>query len=231
MTAMGRESDMLGDAAEVGEPLGDWYVLRVTPRIPSLGVCQPKLVDHAARLRTPDLTRGTSSLPEVGPPMRAEYVIEAVLRRRGFEAWVPCESLWVRQTRYHRARKRVEFRPVVPGHVLVELGPRPNWPRVLDHPMIHGVVGFGGAPARVDCKGMAELRSIERRTQARTYQRFMPTRRVFELGDQVEVLDGPFEGFIVTVVGLTREAAAFEALLFGRVVEGTIPLHKVGKVG
>lgn len=216
--------------AALAEP-GHWYMLRVTSRVPSLGICQPRLVDHAIRPREADVTRGTAAAPKVDTPMRAEFVVEAVLRRRGYDAWVPCESLWIRQTRYHRTRKKAVHRPIIAGFVLVDPGPKSNWPRLMDFPLIRGVVGFGGVPARIDEAGMRRLREIERRSQARTYQRMMPTRRSFEIGDEVEVLEGPFEGNHVRVVGLTAAAAEFEGLLFGRVVTGEISLHKVGKIG
>lgn len=241
MKAMGRESDMRGDAAEVEEVEaceardaadgGAWYALRVAPRASGLGGCQIRPIDREVRRRESDITLGTSSLPEIGTPFRPEFVVEAALLRRGYEAWVPAESLWIRRNRFRGNQKKLVHQPILVGYVLVRLGSEPNWHRVLNFPMVRGVVGFLGVPARIRPKGIAKMRGIERRAQARAYQRLMPTRRTFDVGDEVEVLEGPFEGFIVTIVGLTGVAAKFETMLFGRSASGEIPLGKIGKLG
>ena len=232
---MGKEENrMMMDppgAFDVAEPAldinGAWYLLRVMPRAPSIGLCQPRrMVDRSKRVRVP----AAEGSIEVATPLRGEFVVEAVLRRRGLEAWVPVESFFIRRNRYSKAPKRLIFHPILIGYVLVCLEGAPNWPRVLDFPLITGVVGRCGEPERVDEKGLEQLRAIQRREQAKPDERAMPTHRVYGVGDEVEVLDGAIEGARLKVVGLTRQAAAFESLLFGG-SRGTIPLHKIGKIG
>lgn len=237
MKALGREGEMLNEAEPVkpGDwhvPGGGWYMLRVTSRPPSLGKCRGQRLEPSTRHRELDITRAAGGeSAKTFTPMRGEYVVEMVLRRKGFDAWAPSESYWVQQNRYRRSDKKVFTRPILTGYVLVRLDEHPNWPRVLGFPMIRGVVGFGSAPARVIPGGIAKLRRIEHRSQAKVYQRLMPTHRTFEVGDEVEILDGSLEGMTVRVAGLVGDAAVYELMLFGRLVSGTIPLHKIGSLG
>ena len=238
---MGKEENCMKidpAAFDVAEPLpesaratgGVWYLLRVQPRSPSTGMCQPRrMVDRAKPARLSNVSNVAGAV-DVTTPLRGEFVVEAVLRRRGFEAWVPVESFFIRRNRYSKGKKRLMFHPILIGYVLVRLEGKPNWPRVLDYPMITGVVGVGGAPLRVREQGLEELLAIQRREQARPDERLMPTHRTYDVGDEVEVLDGALDGARLKVVGLTRQAAAFESLLFGG-ARGTIPLHKIGKIG
>ncbi|WP_298618747.1 transcription termination/antitermination NusG family protein [uncultured Zoogloea sp.] len=214
--------------AELPAP-AEWFMLRVDPRRPSLGAC------HARPLRAvprADVTRApVGGIPAIAStPTRAEFVVEAALRRRGLDAWVPVESRFHRHNRYHRGAKKLVVVPILTGYVLARVRRALDWLAVLDCPMVRGVMGFGGVPARLPAAAIGRLREIEDLSQARAYHRLMPTRRAYEVGELVEVLDGPMEGFHVEVLAITSQAARVLFHLFGRETEAILGLDKIGSL-
>lgn len=205
-----------------------WYVLRVDPRRPSVGDCPVRRVDPAERLALAVPVDGRSA-PKLRQPLRAEFVVEQVLQRRGLKAWVPLGSAFNRANRYHRRARALVLQPILTGYVLVEL-PQPAalWDLVLDCPMVRGVMGFGGVPARVPEAGLERLRAIERTAQARAHHRLMPTGRVFEVGEMVEVLEGPLVGQVARVLAIEGEVARVLCELFGGPLDATIGLDRIG---
>ena len=222
-----------------------WYALRVVARRPSIGVCHR--LGALARLRDAQSTTALAGrLPESpGPagspgapavpeqpvlPLRAEYVVEAVLARRGIEAWVPVESVWARANRYHRKAKQLVLHPMLTGYVLVRMAPGARWEPVLACPLVAGVVGRQGLPMALPDAAVARLREAQWHRQAEAQQRLMPTRRVYQVGEDVEVLDGPLEGTVMRVVAITGDLAKVVGPLFGGEVEAEIGLDRIGAV-
>ena len=130
---------------------------------------------------------------------------------------------------FHKAL-RARLRRGVPLGLLARLRLTLDWLAVLDCPMVRGVMGFGGVPARLPEAVIERLREIEDRSQARAHHRLMPTGRTFEVGELVEVLDGPLDGFHVEVLGITAEAARVLVRILGRESEATIGLDKIGSL-
>lgn len=204
-----------------------WYALRVDPRHPSVAGPAPRR--REPRLPEPVAVDGRSAVAE-REPLRAEFVVEAALRRRGVGAWVPVEVLWNQANRYRRWAKVLVRRPLLTGYVLVEIGRVAEWGAVFACPMVRGVVGFNGVAARLPEAGIARLRDIEAGVRARAHHRLMPTGRVFEAGEVVEVLDGPMEGRRVEVIAIEGEAARVFCEFFGGVFGVKIGLDRLGAV-
>ncbi|WP_299133541.1 transcription termination/antitermination NusG family protein [uncultured Amaricoccus sp.] len=204
-----------------------WYALRVDPRHPSVGGGVARR--RVPRLPTPVPVDGRSAVETREPP-RAEFVVEAVLGRRGIEAWVPVESRFNRANRYQRTAKVLAVRPVLAGYVFVVLDRPAQWDVALACPMVRGVMGFGGVPARLPEAGIARLREIEAVAQARAHHRLMPTGRAFEVGEVVELIDGPMEGRRVEVIGIEGDRARVFCEFFGGVFDVTIGLDRLGAV-
>jgi transcription antitermination factor NusG len=58
----------------------------------------------------------------------------------------------------------------------------------------------------------------------------MPTNRAFEVGDQVEVLNGPFESMTLRVYEITAGHARGLVHIFGRETEVKIAVGSLGAV-
>ncbi|OQC19053.1 MAG: transcription antitermination protein NusG [Planctomycetes bacterium ADurb.Bin069] len=208
-----------------------WYALRVVARRPSIGMCH-RLGALAGPVRVPAVdAAGARSVPEAPVmPLRAEYVVEAVLGRRGIEAWVPVESVWARANRYHRRARQLVLHPMLTGYVLVRMAPGARWEPVLACPLVAGVVGTHGVPMALPDAAVARLREAQCHLQADAQSRLMPTRRVYRVGDDVEVLDGPLEGTVMRVVAIAGDLARVVGPLFGGEVEAEIAVDRIGAV-
>lgn len=215
------------------DPLGAvgprWYALRVVARRPSLGLCHrlgalAERPPEGPRPTGRDVSRSGAAgagLPRAGTagsgalplaeapvlPLRAEYVVEAVLARRGIEAWVPVESVFARANRYHRRARQLVLHPMLTGYVLVRMAPGARWEPVLACPLVAGVVGVAGVPMALPDRAVAHLRQEQAQRQAAAQERLMPTRRVYGIGAEVEVLDGPLEGRVMRVVAIAGDLA------------------------
>lgn len=213
-----------------------WYALRVSARRPSIGAARRLgLVAHGPQPVVPPAgaaggERGARQAEVPHLPLRAEYVVEALLARRGIEAWVPVESVYARANRYHRRARRLVVHPMLTGYVLVRMLPGGPWARVLSVPLVVGVVGIGGLPLAMPDAAIARMREAEAGAQADEQQRLMPTRRVYAVGDPVEVLDGPLAGQVMRVVGIEGDLARVVGPLFGGEVEAAIAVDRIGAV-
>jgi transcription antitermination factor NusG len=139
---------------------------------------------------------------------QAEFACAHLLRARGLAAWAPWETKWIRANRYRKGAKREVRRPLLPGYVLARLGDWEAeacaWQRALGVVGVQGVVGALGRPLALREAAVADLRALCERRRAAERQRAMPTNRVFDVGDVVEVLEGPLEGVVVTVLEISR---------------------------
>lgn len=211
-----------------------WFALRVEARRPSITNAQLSLVRRSAR--PPVLANGSSGSPDVHYPVRAEFVVQDILLRAGIAAWVPVGSKWVRANKYRPHQKVAVYQPILPGYVLAALPPDGrgtdgapvDWFRVLRCPLVRGVMGFGGAPAAIPRQGMDQLREVESEERVKTVQRLMPTGRTFEVGQEVEVLEGPLTWARGKVIEITEHEAKVIFKLFGADRAVSVPLPSLG---
>ena len=218
------EAGMKMEAIVAEETSLAWYALRVEARHVSVGDCpRRKLQPVAPR---PIVVDGKSAVEPTTPWLRGEFVVEAAMRRRGVEAWVPVESVFNRANRFHHKAKKLVYRPILPGLVFVGFSAPPNWLAVLDCPMVRGVFGCDGRPSALRQKDLDQMRKIESGEQAAAVERFMPTNRVFTVGQEVEVLEGSLEGERITVL----EMDGLQARFLHRGFRMSIGLEKIGAV-
>ena len=124
------------------------------------------------------------------PPMK-EFVAEEVLNRRGHDAFVPVEWKWRRGPPPRRIRQRVKC-PMLVRYVFVGFGARPPWYDLSKSPVIQGVVGLDGAPARIAQESIDYLRRLSG-THVPHMRSYNP-RRSFSPGDEAQITGGPFAG-------------------------------------
>lgn len=161
---------------------------------------------------------------------QAEFVTAHLLRRRGVVAWAPCLTKWVQADRHRRLVKQAVRRPLLVGYAFVKLDGPALWERVFSLAAVLGVVSLSGRPWPIRACDIARVRHASSRLRAREAQRGMPTNRAFEAGDEVEVLEGPFDGFTVRVAAIEDGQARALLKLFGVEREVLIPVAQLGAV-
>lgn len=161
---------------------------------------------------------------------QAEFVTAHLLRRRGVVAWAPCLTKWVQGNRYQPQFKRAVRRPLLVGYAFVKVDRAVLWERVFSVAAVLGVVSLSGRPWPIRACDIARVRHASSRLRARERDRLMPTNRGFEVGDEVEVLDGPLDGFRVRVMAIEDGKAKALLQIFGRESEALIPLAQLGAV-
>lgn len=131
---------------------------------------------------------------------QAEFVVAHLLRRRGVVAWAPCLTKWVQHNRYSRAAKKAVRRPLLPGYVFVKVALLRAWQVIRGVAGVLGMVCLEGRPWPLRPADIARVRRASSRLRARERDRAMPTNRGFDIGDVVEVLEGPLEALRLRVV-------------------------------
>lgn len=194
-----------------------WYCLKVAPGALTV------------RHLTVERARGTGRIVPLGFP------VEAILRRRGLEPFIPVESIFIRRDRYHLGAKKRVKRALLPGMVFLNLSAPVNWLDVLSTPMVSGVFGLNGKPYafREDedgrCPDIDRLISISEDLRMPEYYSPMPTRRTYDVGDTVVDLTGVFEGAF-KVIEIEGSYAKILAPLFGELREVTTQASHLAKV-
>lgn len=201
----------------------------VPPRRPSLATrCEvwgspldPCLPPHP---REPGLWYALRIAPQ------AEFVTAYLLRRRQVVAWAPCLTKWVRADRHRRLAKKAVRRPLLVGYAFVKIDRDALWERVFAASGVLGVVTLSGRPWPLRPADVARVRHASSRLRAREGQRLMPTNRAFEVGDEVEVLDGPLEALRVRVAAIEGGQARALVAFLGLEREVLIPVAQLGAV-
>ncbi|MBB4004466.1 transcription termination/antitermination protein NusG [Aurantimonas endophytica] len=163
-------------------------------------------------------------------PPQKEFVAQKILRRYGLKTFVPVRTEFrhsSKKSRHLRLPKQPVRFAVAPRYVLAGFEPgRPLWFNLFALPCISGAVGIDGAPIMLPTKEVVKLiRRTATGVNAPEAQRFMRTHHEFGVGDDVRVVDGPFEGMVVPVVGIAQGLARLEMKLFGGAVDDVrVPL-------
>ena len=119
---------------------------------------------------------------------RHEKRVDAQLRERGFEAYLP---LVPRLRQWHDRRKVVEF-PLFPGYVFVH-APSDDLSGVLSTRGIATVVRFDGRPAPIPEEDISNVRRFTR-VLAASDGEWPEATPLVEEGQKVRVASGPFRG-------------------------------------
>ena len=161
---------------------------------------------------------------------QAEFVTAHLLRRRGVVAWAPCETKWIKSNKYWRGQKRIVRRPLLPGYIFAKLDGAGLWSVVFGVAGVLGVVSLCGRPWPLRAEDIARVEATSARQRARESHRLMPTNRAFDIGDEVEVLDGPLEAMRLRVVEITGGEARALVLFLGLEREIQISVEMLGAV-
>ncbi len=135
------------------------------------------------------------------------FVPEQILRKAGFEVFLPVTKLQRRRSRYSAETKWVSY-PLLADWLFVgwPVGEE-RWHQLMELDVVAGVMGYGGRPVAIAESMIVKL--MRRWGGGRLSPRcFAMTKIVpaFETGDVLQVPDGPFEGVDFKVVGVDDTA-------------------------
>ena len=151
---------------------------------------------------------------------------------------VPCEEVF----EVKDGKKRTQIKKFLPGYILVEMDlpeDEMGWKTTCGKiKKIHGVTGFVGTPIekKEDKKPHPlsgdEVRAILQKTGELKGERTVRTRQTFTPGEQVKIIDGPFETFVGTIEEVNQEKNKLKVMvgIFGRNTPVEVDLLQVEKV-
>jgi len=135
-------------------------------------------------------------------------------------------------------KKRTQTRKFLPGYILIEMD-LPNeeqqWKLTCSRiKKIQGVTGFVGTPANRKPNPLSgdEARSILQKSGEMKGERPVRTRQTFSPGEQVKIVDGPFESFTGTIEDVNQEKNKLKVMvgIFGRNTPVEVDLLQVEKI-
>jgi transcriptional antiterminator NusG len=134
-------------------------------------------------------------------------------------------------------KKRSQKRKFFPGYVLIELDLPDGqaWKETCSKiKKIQGVTGFVGTPADKRPQPLSgdEARSILQKSGEIKGEKPARSRQTFNSGEQVKIVDGPFESFTGTIEEVNQEKNKLKVMvqIFGRSTPVEVDLLQVEKV-
>jgi transcriptional antiterminator NusG len=133
-------------------------------------------------------------------------------------------------------KKRSIVKKFFPGYVMIEMDlPDTNWKETCSKiKKIQGVSGFVGAPSdrRPQPLSGDEARSILQKSGEIKGEKPARARQSFNPGEQVKIVDGPFESFTGSIEEVNQEKNKLKVMvqIFGRSVPVEVSLLQVEKV-
>ncbi|MDR0654991.1 MAG: transcription termination/antitermination protein NusG [Treponema sp.] len=132
--------------------------------------------------------------------------------------------------------KHVQKRKFLPGYILIEMDlPELDWKTTCSRiRKIQGVTGFVGTPAdrRPNPLTGDEARAILQKSGEIKGERPVRARQIFSSGEQVKIIDGPFESFTGTIEDVNQEKGKLKVIvgIFGRNTPVEVDLLQVEKL-
>jgi transcriptional antiterminator NusG len=133
-------------------------------------------------------------------------------------------------------KKRTQTRKFLPGYILIEMDlPEREWKATTSRiRKIQGVTGFVGTPAdrRPNPLTGDEARGILQKSGEIKGERPVRARQTFAPGEQVKIVDGPFESFTGTIEEVNQEKNKLKVMvgIFGRNTPVEVDLLQVEKL-
>lgn len=155
------------------------------------------------------------------------FVAELLMRRAGFDVFLPLRSEWRRVNRYSKAKRRV-FYPLLANWIFVGWPvSKDRWHELLRLDVVTGVAGADGRPMRVS---QAQIDRMRRRSASGEFRApgrhaVMRTSHEYSVGDQVRIDygpdDGPLDGLDAVVVDVNGSSARAMVQFLG----GPVPVE------
>ena len=145
---------------------------------------------------------------------------------------VPSEEV----TEIRNGKKRTVNRKFLPGYILVEMDlPERGWKIPCSAiRKIQGVTGFVGTGQGAKPQPISpdEAKSILQKSGAIKAERRIATKQDFQIGEEVRIIDGPFESFKGTIEVVNQEKGRLRVMvgIFGRNTPVEVLFAQVEKV-
>jgi transcriptional antiterminator NusG len=133
-------------------------------------------------------------------------------------------------------KKRTQTRKFLPGYILVEMDlPDLDWKITCSKiKKIQGVTGFVGTPSDRKPNPLSgdEARGILQKSGEIKGERPARARQTFAAGEQIKIIDGPFESFTGTIEEVNQEKNKLKVMvgIFGRNTPVEVDLLQVEKL-
>jgi transcriptional antiterminator NusG len=137
---------------------------------------------------------------------------------------IPTETV----VEYKNGKKREVQRKFFPGYILIEMEMSdPAWHVVRNTPKVTGFVGTGKKPTPLSQEEVDQI--LEQVTSA---QEKPKPKYVFDRGEPIKIIDGPFNNFtgVVEDVNLDRNTLKVMVTIFGRQTPVELDFSQVQKV-
>ena len=144
---------------------------------------------------------------------------------------VPSEEV----TEVRNGKKRTVNRRFLPGYILVEMDlPDRGWKIPCGAiRKIQGVTGFigSGQNSKPQPISTEEAKSILQKTGAIKAERRVQSKQDFQVGEEVQITDGPFESFKGTIEVVNQEKGKLRVMvgIFGRATPVEVNFSQVDK--
>lgn len=147
------------------------------------------------------------------------FVHELLLRRAGFEVFLPVRKEWRITDRFRKRKEQVSY-PLMTGWLFVGWPEgRPMWGKLAELGVVQGLLGDRGRPARISEAAMQRMmRRWGGGHLAPEHHRYLRTHHEFEVGDTVRVIDGPWTGYSFDVLDISSAGVSGVVQLLGRSV-------------
>jgi transcriptional antiterminator NusG len=133
-------------------------------------------------------------------------------------------------------KKRITSKKFFPGYILLEMDlPDDNWKESCSRiRKINGVTGFVGAKSNVKPQPISadEAKTTLQKAGEIKGDRSMRPKQSFAIGEQVKIVEGPFESFTGTIEEVNVEKSKLRVMvgIFGRSTPVEVDLLQVEKV-
>jgi transcriptional antiterminator NusG len=137
---------------------------------------------------------------------------------------IPTETV----VEYKNGKKREVQRKFFPGYILVEMEMSDSaWHVVRNTPKVTGFVGTGKKPTPLSQEEVDQI--LEQVTEAKEKPK---PKYVFDRGEPVKIIDGPFNNFsgVVEEVNLDRNTLKVMVTIFGRATPVELDFGQVQKL-
>jgi len=211
-----------------------WFAVRMKPnagggpRTAIIDVERERYINRA----------GKPAFRKVKGTGRRVFLPEYLLKRAGFEVFLPKKKVWRIKNRFTKEKHLVSVPlladwmfvglPLVSGDVGCGV---PGWKTLMDMDVVAGVMGTGGRPIQMsDAKVMRLMRQFSSGRVAPDVRRRVAARRVCGVGDMARVVEGPFEGQDVRIVDIAGQTAKAMLNILGGDIQVEISADLLTKV-
>lgn len=153
------------------------------------------------------------------PPNR-EFDAEKLLSDQGYTIMCPVRKKRVRSSPTKKTKNKIIELPLMPCYVLMGFKGVPDWQKLFSfsrpQQLVTSVCGINRRARKLPTSAHPWIGEMLATTSAEINDKGKHAKSVFSKGDNVEILDGPFEGFVVEVQKANNKEAMCLFNLFGR---------------